>query len=511
MSALIAKIIYAATLLILVLAGSIVVDAKRRLSKVLRVVGFAVAPLVFYGTGYIKLVDFQVLLTTVAGLTAVAISMHAEGYYRYMYGAFRYYQAVIDTCLALLILLFSSTYLAELLVYWFLLDLLIVLAALTLEYGPENLHVSATYLVMCVAPSDAAVLTMFSLIALRKGVEQALMTPIAVSEPLLGLDPAVSLVITFGFVTKLGQFPLHSWLPRVYGEASTHISAMLSSIVSKLGIYGLLIATRVFALNPVAFYVALFQGIITVAYGSLAAVIQSNVKRLLAYSSMAYGGVIVALFAYYSIWPNELLYYVLLLVVVFHVIVKALAFVNVAYVYQIANTYDVYQLGYLYYVSREMSFYAFTALLNLLGAPPSIGFLVKTALIASALLVIGTGLQALIILAAFSMFAVFSVAYSAKFINVYISKIPRVAPRPLPIPAEILYSEAFLSIITVLTPAPFIVYLLLIGPPYTAVSISMMIMYTILLPTYMYILKKEVFTRRPFREDIKYWLSGVEM
>ncbi|MEM4769274.1 MAG: hypothetical protein QW205_00295, partial [Desulfurococcaceae archaeon] len=211
------------------------------------------------------------------------------------------------------------------------------------------------------------------------------------------------------------------------------------------------------------------------------------------------------------IWPNELLYYVLLLVVVFHVIVKALAFVNVAYVYQIANTYDVYQLGYLYYVSREMSFYAFTALLNLLGAPPSMGFLVKTALIASALLVIGTGLQALIILAAFSMFAVFSVAYSAKFINVYISKIPRVAPRPLPIPAEILYSEAFLSIITVLTPAPFIVYLLLIGPPYTAVSISMMIMYTILLPTYMYILKKEVFTRRPFREDIKYWLSGVEM
>lgn len=502
------RLFYASSLLLTVLAASVLVDSHRRLSKILRIVGFAFIPAIFAGTRLIILHDFQLVLTTIAAMSAVSISLHAEGYYRSMFGISKYFQVVIDSCLALLILLFSSGFLAELLIYWFLVDLLVALVAITLEYGPENLPIAATYLVMCVAPSDIAVLTMFALVAYEFGLEQALTTPIT-SGPLMSLDPVASVLITFGFATKLGQFPLHSWLPKVHGEAPTHVSAMLSGLIIKLGIYCLIIAGRLFVLDNIAYYALIVQGIVTTLYGSMGAVIQSHVKRLLAYSSMAYGGVMILLYATYMLWRLETLYTVLLLIIAFHALAKTLSFLNASFIYQVANTYDVYKLGYLYYISKRMSFFAYTAFLNLLGAPPTMGFIAKTLLIASALEATKQGLLGLALVSVFAVFAVFSIAYSAKFLSVYISKIPRITPRVLPIPSEILRSEMTLAVATVLTPAFYILYIAHTNTS-TFFTVTVATVYLALLAVFLLSLYREVLTKELFREDVKYWLSGVE-
>ncbi|MBB2202909.1 NADH-quinone oxidoreductase subunit M [Gluconacetobacter tumulisoli] len=99
-------------------------------------------------------------------------------------------------------------------------------------------------------------------------------------------------VLAFG--VKLPLFPLHAWLPDAYTEAPTPASAMLSGVLSKAGAYGLLRfgilmfpdAARLFA--P---YV-LTLGVIAVIYAAIIALAQTDMKRVIAYSSFSHMGVI---------------------------------------------------------------------------------------------------------------------------------------------------------------------------------------------------------------------------
>ncbi|MGC8982560.1 MAG: proton-conducting transporter membrane subunit [Desulfurococcaceae archaeon] len=504
------KVLYALTLYTPILSSSVIIDKYPRLSKLLRIVGYIGVPATFMVLGLFRLPDFQVLLVVTSSLVAIAISLHSEGYYKVVYGLSRYFQVVVDNLLALLILTFSSSYFVELLVYWFLLDLLVAFTAITLERGSENIPVAATYLAMCAAPSDVAILTMFSLLANKLGFYQALTTPLSEPPEVLGLDPIMSAIIAFGMATKLGQFPLHTWLPIVHGEAPTHISAILSGLVIKLGAFGLLVASKLFVLDPVAYYMLLAQGVISTIYGSFGAVLQSNLKRLLAYSSIGYGGLIVVLSSIRALWGLELAYAALLTLIAFHIVVKSLAFINTAFIYQAANTYDVYRLGYLYYVSRALSFCAFTTYMNLLGMPPSAGFFVKVLLVVLGIVLLGVSNIALAVLPAIAVSIVFSIAYSAKLISAYTSRIPRVAPKYVPIAMEVKLSELYLSILSVLMPLPALYYAIARNLVDYHVAASILTVYFATILLYAYAIWKEAIARGPPREDIKYWLSGVE-
>ena len=99
-------------------------------------------------------------------------------------------------------------------------------------------------------------------------------------------------IIAFG--VKLPLFPLHAWLPDAYTEAPTPASVMLSGVLSKAGAYGLLRfgvlmfpdAARLFA--PLM----LTLGVIAVIYAAMIALAQTDMKRVIAYSSFSHMGVI---------------------------------------------------------------------------------------------------------------------------------------------------------------------------------------------------------------------------
>jgi NADH-quinone oxidoreductase subunit M len=98
------------------------------------------------------------------------------------------------------------------------------------------------------------------------------------------------------FAVKTPVWPLHTWLPDAYVESPTPVTILLAGVLSKMGIYGLirfclpLFPSAVEAARPWIWALA----IIGILYGSLIALVQQDMKRLVAYSSLAHMGMIVA-------------------------------------------------------------------------------------------------------------------------------------------------------------------------------------------------------------------------
>lgn len=119
------------------------------------------------------------------------------------------------------------------------------------------------------------------------------------------LSPTTALWLLLGFVAaflvKLPAVPLHSWLPDAYRSSPTAGSVLLAGLLSKTGAYGLL--RFVVPLFPQAAsqfaHAAMVLGVIGILYGALLAFAQTDLKRLIAYSSVSHMGfVLLGIFAW---------------------------------------------------------------------------------------------------------------------------------------------------------------------------------------------------------------------
>jgi NADH-quinone oxidoreductase subunit M len=103
---------------------------------------------------------------------------------------------------------------------------------------------------------------------------------------------AVAVCVFLGLAVKLPVFPFHAWLPAAYAEAPTPVTMLLTGLLSKMGVYGLLrILLPIFpevlpALAPALMLLA----VATVLLGAVAALAQRDLKRILAYSSVNHLG-----------------------------------------------------------------------------------------------------------------------------------------------------------------------------------------------------------------------------
>ena len=102
------------------------------------------------------------------------------------------------------------------------------------------------------------------------------------------------LLILFGYGCKAGMFPVHVWLPKAHPVAPAPASALLSGILTKVGIYGILMTTLSVLLTDVVYgWIVLILGTITMALGAVLALFSVNLKRTLACSSMSQIGFIL--------------------------------------------------------------------------------------------------------------------------------------------------------------------------------------------------------------------------
>ena len=104
-------------------------------------------------------------------------------------------------------------------------------------------------------------------------------------------------ILFIGFGMKAGLFPMHVWLPEAHPVAPSHISAIMSGVMIKMGIYGVLRLMQAIDHNIDLLYsiglIVLISGIVTGLWGVILAAMQNDIKRLLAYSSIENVGVIL--------------------------------------------------------------------------------------------------------------------------------------------------------------------------------------------------------------------------
>jgi NADH-quinone oxidoreductase subunit M len=151
------------------------------------------------------------------------------------------------------------------------------------------------------------------------------------------------LAFAFAFSIKVPLFPLHTWLPDAHTEAPTAGSVILAGVLLKMGTYGLLRfnlglfpdMSRKFA--PVMITLA----IIGIIYGALVAMVQPDVKRLVAYSSVSHMGfVILGLFSFTELGMQGALYQMLS-----HGVSTGALFLFVGFIYERRHTRQISDFG----------------------------------------------------------------------------------------------------------------------------------------------------------------------
>lgn len=104
-------------------------------------------------------------------------------------------------------------------------------------------------------------------------------------------------VLFIGFGMKAGLFPMHIWLPEAHPAAPSHVSAIMSGVMIKTGVYGIIRIMQVENLEGDMLFtiglIVLVSGAVTGLWGVIFAAMQNDVKRLLAYSSIENIGVIL--------------------------------------------------------------------------------------------------------------------------------------------------------------------------------------------------------------------------
>ena len=200
------------------------------------------------------------------------------------------------------------------------------------------------------------------------------------------------LLALFGFGAKAGILPLHVWLPEAHPAAPSPVSALMSGVMLKTAIYGLLRVT--FDLLPAQLWwwgvMLLALGLASALFGVVFAAVQVDMKRLLAYSSIENIGLVFAavglavLFSAYGMKPVAALALTAALYhVASHAFFKSLLFVGTGAVLHATGQRSLGKLGGLF---RYMPWVAWLTLIGALasaGLPPSGGFVSEWLLLQS--------------------------------------------------------------------------------------------------------------------------------
>ena len=198
--------------------------------------------------------------------------------------------------------------------------------------------------------------------------------------PLLPLEVQGFAFLGFflAFIIKLPSFPFHTWLPDAHVEAPTPISMILAGLLLKMGSYGLIrICIGLFPQVVVEFgYLIIALGCFNIVWGAIACLVQQDMKRIIAFSSVSHMGfILVGMGALSGAAINGAIFQM-----VSHGFISAALFFLVGTVYERTHTRQLPEIGGG--LAKQMPtlfyFWMFAALANL-GLPALSGFVAETA------------------------------------------------------------------------------------------------------------------------------------
>ena len=270
-------------------------------------------------------------------------------------------------------------------VFWELMGLssYVLVAFLKSRWGP--IEAGFKYLVMSATASAFLILSMAIIYGMTGTLNFAY-----IADSLRGAAASPWIIALFstlvvGFGVKSAIVPLHTWLPDAHPEAPSPISALLSGIVIETGLYAL---ARVLFLTfdpgmlklPIA-----FLAVLTMTLANVMALLQTDIKRLLAYSSIAQVGYMLIGLAAGTTYG----FMALFLHIFNHSMMKGMAFLASGSIVHETGTRDISSLRGIGKMMPVTSLSLFIALLGLGGVPGTNGFISKYHLFSAAF---GSGL-----------------------------------------------------------------------------------------------------------------------
>jgi formate hydrogenlyase subunit 3/multisubunit Na+/H+ antiporter MnhD subunit len=224
------------------------------------------------------------------------------------------------------------------------------------------------------------------------------------SSIILALDTMGSLkywimgLLVFGFGIKAGMAPVHIWLPRAHPVAPSPASAILSGVMIKIGAFGIIrVATSYYfpeasgvlsAGDPVWLTaktvgaMIIWIGIVTMVMGVILALLQANIKKLLAYSSISQMGYILTGVgvAMYLGYEGAMGYTGALYHIINHAIFKSLLFMVAGVIHFHTHELNMYKLGGMWKKLPVTTIAFVIGMLGIIGMPLFNGYISKTIL-----------------------------------------------------------------------------------------------------------------------------------
>ncbi len=311
----------------------------------------------------LPMVLLTTLLVVVALLASDSVKTRVKGYYAWL---LILEFAMLGVFMARDWSLFFMFWELTLIPLFFLIDL----------WGGEKRHVASLSFVLYTMGGAIFILIGIIMIYRLTPTQSFAMTAIAQAAVGLPRNEQMWLLLAFlvGFGVKIPIFPLHGWLPLAHVEAPSPISILLSGVLLKMGAYGLL---RVMAMLPGATLLLqpLLVGIalVSILYGGLLAWRQSDLKAMIAYSSVSHMGVVLLGISALS----EIGLLGAMLQMVAHGLIAGALFLLIGLLYERTHTRELADYGALVRIVPGLSLLMTLALLAAMGLPGLGGFVAE--------------------------------------------------------------------------------------------------------------------------------------
>lgn len=182
------------------------------------------------------------------------------------------------------------------------------------------------------------------------------------------------------FAIKACSFPFHIWLPKVYPAAPMPVTAVLSAVLSKAGVFGLImISYYIMPSDFIYAYTLMAMSLITMFLGGFLALFQRNVKRILAYSSMSQLGYItlgVSIFTFMK-ESSSLALLSTLYHIINHGIFKVLLFFTIGIIYMFVDDLSINKIRGFFRHKNLIKVFFLIGMLAVCGFPGFNGFISK--------------------------------------------------------------------------------------------------------------------------------------
>jgi NADH-quinone oxidoreductase subunit M len=311
----------------------------------------------------LPMVLLTTLLSFIAILASASIVKRVKGYY------------------ALILLLESAmlgVFVAQdwLLFYVFWELTLIPLFFLINGWGGKGCHTAALNFVLYTMGGSVFLLLALLLVFDEVGRHSFAYADILAGASGLPADTQLLIFLGFllGFGVKMPIFPLHGWLPLAHVEAPAPVSILLSGVLLKMGAYGLI---RTSAMLPQAVMalqdLLLALALIGILYGGLLAWRQSDLKRMIAYSSVSHMGVVLLGIA----TLNTIGLTGAVVQMVSHGLVSAALFLLIGLLYERTHTRDINDYSSLVRITPRFALFTSLAFVAAVGMPGTAGFVAE--------------------------------------------------------------------------------------------------------------------------------------